>query len=83
AQVIYTSGSTCLPKGVMIEHGSLINLMDDHSDRIDFTPKSTMFNCMSLSFVAGILTTLLPLSSGGRVAFGEPNVRAIVQAVQA
>ncbi|MEI3773389.1 amino acid adenylation domain-containing protein [Pectobacterium brasiliense] len=83
AQVIYTSGSTGLPKGVMIEHGSLINLLDDHRDRIDFTPQGTMFNCMSLSFDAGNMTTLLPLSSGGTLAFGEPNDRAIVQAEQA
>ncbi|QCR10240.1 amino acid adenylation domain-containing protein [Brenneria rubrifaciens] len=83
AQVIYTSGSTGQPKGVMIEQGSLVNLLDDHRKRIGFSAKSTMFNCMSLSFDAGNMTALLPLSSGGTLVFGDPNDRAIMQAEQA
>ncbi|SDS71531.1 non-ribosomal peptide synthase domain TIGR01720/amino acid adenylation domain-containing protein [Halopseudomonas sabulinigri] len=80
AQVIYTSGSTGLPKGVMIEHGALVNLLRDHAERLDFGAANGMFNCMSLAFDAGNMAALLPLSTGGALVLGEPTADLLEQA---
>ncbi|MET3038607.1 AMP-binding protein, partial [Chryseobacterium sp. NRRL B-14859] len=40
AYVIYTSGSTGLPKGVMVEHRNLVNLLYWNIETFDITEKS-------------------------------------------
>ncbi len=73
AQVIYTSGSTGMPKGVMIEQGSLVNLLLDHGRRLDVAPGDRMLDCMSLSFDAGNMCALVPLVHGACLLWADPG----------
>ena len=64
AYIIYTSGSTGMPKGVMIQHPSLINLLLDMEKKIDFTKNDTFLALTSFSFDISILEIFLPLITG-------------------
>jgi amino acid adenylation domain-containing protein len=65
AYVIYTSGSTGMPKGVMLEHSSLVNLLWDMQKKLDFSANDTFLALTSFSFDISILEIFLPLISGG------------------
>ncbi|MDF1758349.1 MAG: amino acid adenylation domain-containing protein, partial [Legionellaceae bacterium] len=45
AYVIYTSGTTGKPKGVMIEHRSVINLLDSHKNTLLLNRSSRVLQC--------------------------------------
>ena len=62
AYIIYTSGSTGNPKGVMIEHKSLSNLVREQIKIFDIQPNDKILQFASLSFdasVSEIFTTLI------------------------
>ncbi|WP_432409016.1 amino acid adenylation domain-containing protein [Wukongibacter sp. M2B1] len=67
AYVIYTSGSTGNPKGVLVEHGGLVNYIEWArktyvKDRLEVFPLYS-----SLTFDLTITSIFLPLISGGRI----------------
>jgi len=65
AYVIYTSGSTANPKGVMIEHHSLVNYLDWASNAYFEEGRSLDFGLFtSLSFDLTITSIYLPLVNG-------------------
>ncbi|MGS0546228.1 amino acid adenylation domain-containing protein [Pseudomonas parakoreensis] len=76
AYVIYTSGSTGLPKGVMVEHRTLCNLVDWHADVFDLRAGSHTSSLAGFGFDAmawevwpalcvGATLHLAPVSEGG------------------
>jgi syringomycin synthetase protein SyrE len=67
AYVIYTSGSTGQPKGVMVEHRSVVNLLADMTARLSLTPGDAAPAITPISFDIAGLEVHLPLSAGQTV----------------
>ncbi|MBW8879676.1 MAG: amino acid adenylation domain-containing protein, partial [Acidobacteria bacterium] len=73
AYVIYTSGSTGQPKGVMVEHRSVIRLVI-HPDFVPLNEKTVMLQASSVSFDAATLEIWGPLLNGGRLVLYPERV---------
>lgn len=68
AYMIFTSGSTGNPKGVMVMHSNVVNLILDHQERQLFADPSHRIVCVaSPSFDIFVFETLIPLCNGGSV----------------
>lgn len=66
AYIIFTSGSTGMPKGVMVKHSNVVNLITDHRNRNLFTDVHDRIVCIaSPSFDIFVFETLIPLCCGG------------------
>ncbi|MDC9594906.1 non-ribosomal peptide synthetase, partial [Xenorhabdus sp. IM139775] len=64
AYVIYTSGSTGQPKGVMLEHRGLCNLITTQQNTLALTPDSRVLQFASNSFDACILEYCMTFVAG-------------------
>ncbi|WP_369929417.1 amino acid adenylation domain-containing protein [Xanthomonas sp. NCPPB 2632] len=84
AYVIYTSGSTGQPKGVMIEHRGLSNMINWYTESFGLGPDDASFVVSSHAFDLTQKNLIAPLSVGGRVILGpsgfDPD--AILQRLQ-
>ncbi|MCP3468049.1 amino acid adenylation domain-containing protein (plasmid) [Bradyrhizobium sp. CCGUVB23] len=78
AYVIYTSGSTGMPKGVMVEHKSAVNLL--HWSGGVFAPSeiSRMLFSTSISFDLSVYECFVPLSQGSTLYLVE-NALALAE----
>ncbi len=71
AYVIYTSGSSGNPKGVMIAHQGLINLMDDNAKRFSIGQNTRFLQNTSVSFDAASWVIWMSLSHGASVVVAK------------
>ncbi|MFN0112510.1 MAG: amino acid adenylation domain-containing protein, partial [Blastocatellia bacterium] len=67
AYVIYTSGTTGRPKGVMIEHASIVNLVASDIDEFRLTPDDRVGQSSSPAYDSSLEETWLAFASGATV----------------
>lgn len=65
--VIYTSGSTGNPKGTLLNHKGLINLVKIQKDKFNITCRSKILQFSSLSFDAFVWETFMALLNGASI----------------
>jgi amino acid adenylation domain-containing protein len=67
AYVIYTSGSTGQPKGVMVQHQGVVNLITTIARELDITAQDRMLQFAPLSFDTSVEEIFTPLAHGAAV----------------
>jgi amino acid adenylation domain-containing protein len=67
AYVIYTSGSTGMPKGVMISHRAVANMMLSTLEHIEARPDDVVLQFATFCFDVSVLEIFTALCSGGRL----------------
>ena len=67
AYVLFTSGSTGNPKGVEVEHRSVINLLLAVRDLLGFTESDRYLATSTIGFDISVAEIFLPLITGGSV----------------
>jgi tyrocidine synthetase-3 len=75
AYVIYTSGSTGLPKGVLVEHQSIVNTLQWRKEHYCFDHNDTVLQIPSFSFDSSVEDIFTPLISGSRLLLIQEQSR--------
>jgi non-ribosomal peptide synthetase-like protein len=76
AYVIYTSGTTGTPKGVMIEHAGVVNLVEANVREFALTPDDRVAQCSSPAYDSSVEETWLAFAAGATlVPLDDETVR--------
>jgi amino acid adenylation domain-containing protein len=71
AYVMYTSGSTGQPKGVLIEHRSVVNFLTSMAEAPGVNAEDVLLAVTTYTFDISVLELLLPLTQGARLVIGD------------
>ena len=74
AYVIYTSGTTGPPKGVVVSHRGLVNLVADLVDRFGLDNDARTLHFASPSFDASVLELLMAVGAGSTMVLADAEV---------
>jgi len=83
AYVIYTSGSSGKPKGVVVDHGALSNLVRWHLAEFQLTSADRVSMVASPSFDASVGEIWPALAAGAALHVPDPEVRLAPRRLQA
>ncbi|ASZ12703.1 non-ribosomal peptide synthetase [Chitinophaga sp. MD30] len=73
AYIIYTSGSTGIPKGVMIEHKSVLNLATWFNREHDLPTNNRVLQMTSIGFDVSVEEIIVPLLNGAGIYLLEDD----------
>jgi len=74
AYVVYTSGTTGEPKGVMVEHGGIANLVRSDADHFGLDPGDRIAQASSPAYDSSIEETWLALAAGATLVLMDDEV---------
>ncbi|WP_125375794.1 amino acid adenylation domain-containing protein, partial [Streptococcus intermedius] len=74
AYCIYTSGTTGTPKGVLIEHEGVINLLTCYKKVYSLTERDTLLQVANYVFDPSVLDIFVILSQGGRLCLVSQHI---------
>ncbi|WP_194838583.1 non-ribosomal peptide synthetase [Nocardia sp. XZ_19_369] len=75
AYAIYTSGTTGRPKGVVVEHRSLANIVDWHRRRFSISPSDQVSQIFANTFDPSVLDTWSALAAGATLHVASDDHR--------
>jgi amino acid adenylation domain-containing protein len=82
AYVIYTSGSTGMPKGVLVEHGSITHFVEMVREFFELTPDDRVAQCAALWFDVSVFEIFGALLIGASVHIAGDDTKLAPGALQ-
>jgi pyochelin synthetase len=73
AYVLYTSGSTGAPKGAMVTHRSVVNVVSDCNSRFGIAPQDRFFAISAFHFDLSVYDVFGALTAGAALVMPDPE----------